>query len=213
MKQIIFAILMVMACMLIAGCTDESVDSIYTVNHEIVKTYTGAIVEVTVDGPADDLLVIFKKGDFEQKKFIPKEEIISSGKGMVKFGIGASASDVSFEVIIKQSDSNKREGRTVYRGNIDLQGGSVEIVEVYVYSGLTTDTRARIYNSGDLPFKIDYFIVYSSKGEQKLYKTLKVGAKDYNEVIVSYGEEAGSMRVYAYNSDDKVVAKFEGKIT
>ncbi len=74
------------------------------------------------------------------------------------------------------------------------------------------DVYARLYNSGDLPITIDYFIIYSDKGEQKWSSSVTVAPGEYKDVMVSYKEERGrNMRLYAY-SNDKVVAKFEGKV-
>lgn len=215
MKKFAFVILMAMACMLIAGCTvveEIIMDSPYTVDHKIKKDWQGAMMDVIVTGPADDLLVILVDGDKQSQNFIPREQMAASGKATVRFNIGIEPK--SYQIVIKQSDPTKNEGKTVYKGKIDFQGGSVEIVEVSVVTKWPiTNTLARVHNSGDLPIVIDYFMVYTDKGEDKYSIPLRVGPGEYGDAIVSYDKvRGGSIRVYAY-SKDKVVAKFEGKIT
>jgi len=85
-------------------------------------------------------------------------------------------------------------------------------VEVFVNKWPRIDVYARLYNSGDLPITIDYFIIYSDKGEQKWSSSVTVAPGKYKNVMISYKEERGKdIRIYAY-SNDKVVAKFEGKV-
>lgn len=213
MKKMVFVILMAMACILIAGCSaaeEIMLNSPYTVDHKVINKWAGPSLELTVDGPVDDLLVILINEDREIESFIPREQMLASGKGKATFGLGPNPSQ-SYQVVIKESDPTKREGKTVYKGKIEFQSGKVVIEEVFV-SGILTTTKVRVYNSGDLPVKIDYFMTYTAKGEKKSGHELRIGPKEYGEVTILYEtERGGSIRLYAY-SGGQVIAEYEGII-
>jgi len=227
MKRITLAILMAMACILIAGYsmakaeeeaeeeTILDIDSPYTVDHKVLMSslynFLPAL-ELTITGPPDDLLVIVNNGEKDIKAFISREQIVS-GESKVRFGFGSSMPAKSYQVTIKKSDPSKREGRTVYKGRIDFQGGSVEIMEVSIIGEWPMiNAYVRFYNSGDLPVMIDYFVIHSDKGEKKQSIPIIIAPGEYKDAIILYEQERGrDIRIYAY-SDGKVVAEFEGKV-
>ena len=170
------------------------------------------VLELTINGPPDDLLVFIGDGGTESKVFLTREQI-ASGKGKARFNFGNDIPAKFYQVTIKKSDITKIEGDVVYKGRIDFRGGSVEIVEVFVMKKWPMEgTHARLYNSGDLPIKIDYFMTYSDEGEQEWSTPVTIDYGEYEDVIVSHKKERGrDMRIYVY-SNDKVVAKFEGKV-
>jgi len=217
MEEIVLATLMAMVCVLI---TERSIagkavpNSLYTVEHEVLmlSLHNYIVLELTITGPPDDLLVFIGDGGTESKVFLTKEQI-ASGKGKARFNFGNDIPAKFYQVIIRKSDITKIEGDVVYKGRIDFRGGSVEIVEVFVMKKWPMEgTYARLCNSGDLPITIDYFMVYSDEGEQKWSTPVTIAHGEYEDVIVSHKKETGrDMRIYAY-SNDKVVAKFEGKV-
>jgi len=213
MKKIGFAILMAMACVLIAGCVGEKTmpNGPYTVEHKILMNFY-PVLELTITGPPDDLLVFISDGEKESKTFIPREQM-ASGEGKARFSFGSSIPAKSYKVTIKKSDPSKSEGPVVYKGRINFQGGSLEVVDVSVMSKWpVVNTYARLYNSGDLPITIDYFVVYSDKGERKWSSPITIAPGEEKDIIVLYeGKRNRDIRLYLY-SNDKVVAKFEGKI-
>jgi len=122
-------------------------NSAYTVEHRLVrpnvfyKFYSG--LELTITGPPDDLLIIISDSEGESRCFIPREQFSSSGEIKVTLSFGTSgtpaesynvtiqlgeaavtASKLSYEVVevtVKKSDIDKNEGKTVYKGRIDLR--------------------------------------------------------------------------------------------
>ena len=189
-------------------------NSLYTVEHEVLMfdSHNYIALELTINGPPDDLLVFIGDGGTESKVFLTREQI-ASGKGKARFNFGNDIPAKFYQVTIKKSDITKTEGDVVYKGRIDFQGGSVEIVEVSVIKKwLMEETYARLHNSGDLPIKIDHVMTYSDEGEQEWSTPITIDYGEYEDVIVSHKKERGrDMRIYVY-SNDKVVAKFEGKV-
>jgi hypothetical protein len=217
MEQIVLATLVAMVCVLITerSTVGKAVpDSLYTVEHEVLMfdSHNYIALELTINGPPDDLLVFIGDGGTESKVFLTREQI-ASGKGKARFNFGNDIPAKFYQVTIKKSDITKTEGDVVYKGRIDFQGGSVEIVEVSVIKKwLMEETYARLHNSGDLPIKIDHVMTYSDEGEQEWSTPITIDYGEYEDVIVSHKKERGrDMRIYAY-SNDKVVAKFEGKV-
>lgn len=72
-----------------------------------------------------------------------------------------------------------------------------------------------LYNSGDLPVKIDSFITYSSKGEEReSIIPIIIAPGEYRNITIFCRPGRGEdIRLYVYDSDRKEIAKFEGKIT
>ena len=217
MEQIVLATLVAMVCVLITerSTVGKAVpDSLYTVEHEVLMfdSHNYIALELTINGPPDDLLVFIGDGGTESKVFLTREQI-ASGKGKARFNFGNDIPAKFYQVTIKKSDITKTEGDVVYKGRIDFRGGSVEIVEVFVMKKwLIEETYARLHNSGDLPIKIDHVMTYSDEGEQQWSTPITIDYGEYEDVIVSHKKERGrDMRIYAY-SNDKVVAKFEGKV-
>ena len=217
MEQIVLATLVAMVCVLITerSTVGKAVpDSLYTVEHEVLMfdSHNYIALELTINGPPDDLLVFIGDGGTESKVFLTREQI-ASGKGKARFNFGNDIPAKFYQVTIKKSDITKTEGDVVYKGRIDFQGGSVEIVEVSVIKKwLMEETYARLHNSGDLPIKIDHVMTYSDEGEQEWSTPITIDYGEYEDVIVSHKKERGrDMRIYVY-SNDKVVAKFEGKV-
>ena len=217
MEQIVLATLVAMVCVLITerSTVGKAVpDSLYTVEHEVLMfdSHNYIALELTINGPPDDLLVFIGDGGTESKVFLTREQI-ASGKGKARFNFGNDIPAKFYQVTIKKSDITKTEGDVVYKGRIDFQGGSVEIVEVSVIKKwLMEETYARLHNSGDLPIKIDHVMTYSDEGEQEWTTPITIAYGEYEAVLVSHKKERGrDMRIYAY-SNNKVVAKFEGKV-
>jgi len=101
-------------------------NSAYTVEHRLVrpnvfyKFYSG--LELTITGPPDDLLIIISDSEGESRCFIPREQFSSSGEIKVTLSFGTSGTPAeSYNVTIKKSDIDKNEGKTVYKGRIDLR--------------------------------------------------------------------------------------------
>jgi len=214
MEEIVLATLMAIVCVLITERSTAVPNSLYTVNHEVLMpdSHNYIVLELTINGPPDDLLVFIGDGGTESKVFLTREQI-ASRKGKARFNFGNDIPAKFYQVTIKKSDITKIEGDVVYKGRIDFRGGSVEIVEVFVMKKWPMEgTHARLYNSGDLPIKIDYFMTYSDEGEQEWSTPVTIDYGEYEDVIVSHKKERGrDMRIYAY-SNNKVVAKFEGKV-
>ena len=217
MEQIVLATLVAMVCVLITerSTVGKAVpDSSYTVEHEVLMpgSHNCIVLELTINGPPDDLLVFIGDGGTESKVFLTREQI-ASGKGKASFNFSNDIPARFYQVIIRKSDITKIEGDVVYKGRIDFRGGPVEIVEVFVMKKwLIEETYARLHNFGDLPITIDYVMTYSDEGEQQWSTPVTIAHGEYEDVIVSQKKERGrDMRIYAY-SNDKVVAKFEGKV-
>jgi hypothetical protein len=214
MEEIVLATLMAIICVLITERSTAVPNSLYTVEHEVLMpdSHNCIALELTINGPPDDLLVFIGDGGTESKVFLTREQI-ASGKGKARFNFGNDIPARFYQVIIRKSDVTKIEGDVVYKGRIDFRGGSVEIVEVFVMKKwLIEETYARLHNSGDLPITIDYVMTYSDEGEQEWSTPITIDYGEYEDVIVSHKKERGrDMRIYAY-SNDKVVAKFEGKV-
>ena len=203
---------------------ETMLNSPYTVEHKIVMPDSYSLypsLELTITGPPDNLLVIISDGERESRSFISREQL-ASGEGKARFiffgssGKSAESYNIviknSYNITIKKSDIDKNEGETVYKGRIDFQGGSIEVVEV---SAMTKGTaRVCLHNPGDLPVKIEYIRIYSSKGQEQESTIVTLAPGEYRNITIFCRPGRGEdIRLYVYDSDRKEIAKFEGKIT
>jgi len=207
MKKFAFVILMAMACMLIAGCTD--VLSPYTVEYELLDDQFPK-VKVTVTGPPENLVISFDDGIRERTGTLYKLSMEKTGSAytLVFLDYNSYVYDLT---IRKKGKSGEKDGRVLYRERVEFKGGSPEIIETYV-APWPFLTNVRLHNSGDFPVQIDYLMVYTAQEEKKVPGYIKIAPGGYEDHTIIYKRERGvNVRVVAY-IDDKPVAEYEGVV-
>ncbi len=218
MKKLGIALVaIVVACLLIAGCTTEEkeekvINSPYTVSHELKKGFLSEELIVFVEGPADDLLLNFTDGKYSQEGFLSREQMAASPVSKANFFISKPG---DYRLTIRESDPSKTKGSLVYTGSIVIEPGKIEIQKVVPSDWPFSTAMAVIHHyEGEFPVTIDYLMVYTDEGEEKFGSPVKLGPGETKKVLVSYdGRRGKDIRIYAYNSDDEVIATFEGEIT
>lgn len=205
----------VVSCLLIAGCSsteEQVINSPYTVSHELEKDHLSEKLVVSVEGPADDLLLILTRGEeeYEQEEFLSREQMAASSVSKATFFISKPG---KYQLTIRKSDPSKTRGELLYKGPLVVEPGKIEIQKVVPSDWPFSDAKAVIHCEG-FPVTIDHLMVYTDKGEEEFNVPVKMGPGETKKVLVSYdGRRGRDIRIYAYNSDDEVIATFEGKVT